>query len=322
MPDRRLQAFHAVAKYRSFTKAADALCMTQPAVTFQIRQLEDHFDTRLFDRANGRIALTPAGMVALEYAERILGLYTDLDAKVKELTGQEVGPLTIGASTTIAEYLLPQIIGEFKSQHPGIVPQLVVANSEAVQARVAERSLDLGFIEGDSHLRTLVTDVCCEDELQIVCAPSHPLARQKTVAVETLIEYPYIIREVGSGTREVIDHYLQKAKLSLDSLHVVMEATSPEAVKGLVATGLGFTIMSRATVEKEVRLGDLVRIPLAPPLIRHLSVVYPKERIHAKVVNEFVRFAKERLAAPGDAAIGPLPERRMRVARSSARNVR
>jgi DNA-binding transcriptional LysR family regulator len=320
MPDRRLQAFYAVAKHRSFTKAADALCMTQPAVTFQIRQLEDHFDTRLFDRANGRITLTPAGTVALEYAERILGLYGDLDAKVKELTGQEVGPLTIGASTTIAEFLLPRIVGEFKSRHPGIVPQLVVANSEAVQARVAERSFDLGFIEGDSHLRTLVSDVCCEDELQVVCAPSHPLAGERALPVETLTEYAYISRELGSGTREVIDHYLQKAGLSLDALHVIMEATSPEALKGLVATGLGFTIMSRATVEKDVRLGDLVRIPLAPPLIRHLSVVYPKERIHAKVVNDFLRFAKERLAAPrkeGD----PFPERATRVAKPGAPSV-
>jgi DNA-binding transcriptional LysR family regulator len=90
------------------------------------------------------------------------------------------------------------------------------------------------------------------------------------------------------------------AGLSLDSLHIVMEATSPEALKGLVTTGLGFTIISRAAVEQEVRLGDLVRIPPAPPLIRHLAVVYPKERIHAKVVNEFVRFAKERLAATRD----------------------
>jgi DNA-binding transcriptional LysR family regulator len=306
MSDRRLQALHAVAKYRSFTKAADALCMTQPAVTFQIRQLEDHFDTRLFDRAGGRIALTPAGTVALDYADRILALYGELDAKMKELTRREVGPLTIGASTTLAEFLLPRIVGEFKSRHPGIVPQLVVANSEAVQARVAERSFDLGFIEGDSYLRTLSTDVCCEDELQVVCAPSHPLAQQKTVAVKTLTEHAYIIREVGSGTREVIDHYLQKAGLSLDSLNVIMEATSPEAVKGLVATGLGFTIISRAAVEKEVRLGDLVRIPLEPPLLRHLSVVYPKERIHAKLVNEFIRFAKERLAS-GSATVESPP---------------
>lgn len=299
MPDRRLQAFHAVAKHRSFTKAADALGMTQPAVTFQIRQLEDYFNIRLFDRASGGITLTPAGSVALEYVERILALSAELDARVKELSGQEVGPLTIGASTTIAEFLLPRILGEFKARHPGVVPQLVVANSEAVQARVAERSLDLGFIEGDSHLPTLITDVCCEDELQVICAPSHRLARRKEVALETLTEHAYISRESGSGTREVIDHYLKKAGLSLDSLQVSMEASSPEALKGLVATGVGFAIMSRAAADKEVRLGDLVRIPLAPPLIRHLSVVYPKERVHSKVVIEFVRFGKERLAASG-----------------------
>ena len=314
MRDRRLQAFRAVAKHRSFTKAADALCMTQPAVTFQIKQLEDHFNARLFDRAGGRITLTPAGLVALGYAERILDLCDELDAKVRELTGCEVGPLTIGASTTIAEFLLPRIVGEFKSRHPGIVPQLVVANSEVVQARVAERSLDLGFIEGDSHLPTLVTDVCCDDELQVVCAPSHPLARQKSVALETLPGFPYVIREQGSGTREVIDHYLQKAGLSVDSLEIIMEATSPEALKGLVATGLGFTIMSSAIVEKEVRLGDLVRIPLAPPLIRHLSVVYPRERIQAKIVKDFVRFAKERLAASRVVSFEGRRERAVRIA--------
>jgi DNA-binding transcriptional LysR family regulator len=314
MRDRRLQAFRAVAKHRSFTKAADALCMTQPAVTFQIKQLEDHFNARLFDRTGGRITLTPAGVVALGYAERILSLCDELDASVKELTGREVGPLTIGASTTIAEFLLPRIVGEFKSLHPGIVPQLVVANSEVIQARVAERSLDLGFIEGDSHLPTLATDVCCEDELQVVCTPSHPLARQKAVAVEMLPAFPYVIREQGSGTREVIDHYLQKAGLSVDSLEIIMEATSPEALKGLVTTGLGFTIMSSATVEKEVRLGDLVRIPLAPPLIRHLSVVYPRERIQAKIVDDFVRFSKERLAASRGASFDLRPQRTVRIA--------
>ena len=296
MPDRRLQAFHAVAKHRSFTKAADALCMTQPAVTFQIRQLEEYFNARLFDRTNGRISLTAAGVVALDYAERILALSAELDTRVKEMGGQETGPLLIGASTTIAEFLLPKILGEFKSRHPGIVPQLTVANSEAVQARVAERSLDLGFIEGDSHLPSLVTDVCCEDELQVVCAPSHALARCTSIPLRSLTEHAFVSREMGSGTREVIDHYLQKGGLSLDSLQVVMEAGSPEALKGLVATGLGFAIMSTAIVDKEVRLGELKRIRLAPPLIRHLSVVYPKERFQSKVVNAFVQFAKVRLA--------------------------
>ena len=297
MADRRLQVFHAVAKHLSFTKAAEALFMTQPAVTFQIRQLEEHFNTRLFDRAHGRIALTAAGTVALEYAERILSLSSELDTRLREMSGQVAGPLLIGASTTIAEFLLPQVLGEFKSRHAAVVPRLFVANSEAVQARVAERSLDLGFIEGDSHLPSLVTDVCCDDELQVVCAPSHPLARLKSATPGALMEHAYISREAGSGTREVIDHYLQKAGVAPDSLQVVMELGSPEALKGLVATGLGFAIMSRATVSKETRLGELASVPLSPRLNRHLSVVYPKERFHSRLVNGFVEFAKERLAA-------------------------
>ena len=296
MADRRLQVFHAVAKHLSFTKAAEAVCMTQPAVTFQVRQLEEHFNTRLFDRTQGRITLTPAGQVAFQYAERILALSAELDSQLREITGKEAGPLLVGASTTIAEYLLPGILGEFKARHPGVVPRLFVANSEAVQERVAARSLDLGFIEGDSHLPSLASDVCCEDELQVVCAPSHALARQEVIAPRALTEHAYVSREVGSGTREVIDNFLVKVGLGPDSLQVVMEASSPEALKGLVATGLGFTIMSRATVAKEVRLGELVPIPLLPRLIRNLSVVYPKERIHSKLVNAFMAFARERLA--------------------------
>jgi DNA-binding transcriptional LysR family regulator len=298
MADRRLQVFHAVAKHLSFTKAAEALFMTQPAVTFQIRQLEEHFDTRLFDRSHGRITLTAAGTLALEYAEQILALSSELDTRLKEISGHVAGPLLIGASMTIAEFLLPQVLGEFKARHPAVLPRLFVANSEAVQARIAERSLDLGFIEGDSHLASLVTDICCTDELQVVCAPSHPLARLREVPAAALAEHAYVSREPGSGTREVIDGYLQKAGVGPDSLQVVMELGSLEALKGLVATGLGYTIMSRATATKETRLGELALVPLKPRLTRNLSVVYPKERFHSRLVNEFVQFAKTRLAAP------------------------
>ena len=127
MADRRLQVFHAVAKHLSFTKAAETLFMTQPAVTFQVKQLEEHLNTRLFDRAQGRIALTPAGQLAFEYAERILGLSEELDRRLKEMGGQASGPLLIGASMTIGEYVLPQLIGKFKARFPAVVPTLLVA---------------------------------------------------------------------------------------------------------------------------------------------------------------------------------------------------
>jgi DNA-binding transcriptional LysR family regulator len=295
--DRRLQVFHAVAKHLSFTKAAEALSMTQPAVTFQIRQLEEHFGTRLFDRMHGHITLTAAGTVAAGYAERILALSTELDTRLKELSGQMAGPLLVGASTTIAEFLLPQILAEFKSRFPAVVPRLFVANSLAVQDRIVERSLDLGFIEGDSHLPSLISEACCQDELKVVCVPSHPLAGQGALGAQSLAPHAYISREPGSGTREVIDRYLERAGVPTNSLQVVMEVSSPEALKRLVAAGMGFTIMSRAAVTKEIRLGILVQIPLAPRLLRHLSVVYPKERVHSRLVNGFVQFARERLAA-------------------------
>ncbi len=296
MADRRLQVFHAVAKHLSFTKAADALFMTQPAVTFQIKQLEEYFNSRLFDRAHGRITLTPAGVMALDYAERILGLSAELEARLKDMSGQVGGSLLIGGSMTIGEYLLPRLIGEFKASFPAVAPMLFVGNSEAVQERVAERTLDLGFIEGDTHLSSLLSEVCCEDELQVVCSPAHPMATEPYALPAALTQHPYISREAGSGTRAVIDRYLQKAGVPPDSLNVVVELGSPEALKGLVATGLGFAIMSRVIVAKELQLGQLVQIPLRPPIIRNFSVVYPKERFHSKLVGSFLQFAKVRLA--------------------------
>jgi len=297
MADRRLQVFHAVAKHLSFTKAAEALFMTQPAVTFQIKQLEEHFNTRLFERGHGRITITPAGQVVMEYAEQILALSAELDTRLKEMTGEVAGLLLIGASTTIAEFLLPKVLGEFKSGYPKVMPRLFVANSETVESRVAARTLDIGFIESPSHLQGVTSDVCCEDELMVVCAPGHALARLKSVDPGQMVQYPYISREPGSGTREVVDRYFQRAGVEPEALDVVMELGSPEALKGLVATGLGFTIMSRATVSNEMRLGQLASVPLAPRLIRNLSVVYSREKFRSRLANTFIEFAKQRLAA-------------------------
>lgn len=305
MADRRLQVFHAVAKHLSFTKAGEALCMTQPAVTFQIRQLEDHFNARLFDRTHGRISLTPAGVVALGYAEKILGLTAELDARLRDLGGQVAGPLLIGASTTIADFLLPQILGEFKAAYPGVVPSLFAGNSEVVQQRLGDRALDVGFIEGGSYLPMLAGERLCSDELQVVCTPRHPLAQRKSVAAGALVEHAYLTREQGSGTREVIDRYLTQAGIEPATLNVVMEASSPEALKGLVAAGMGIAIMSRVSIRKEVRLGLLAGIPLSPPITRQLTAVYPRERIQSGLVGAFVQFARMRLGATaGDEAEG------------------
>ena len=297
MADRRLQVFHAVAKQLSFTKAAEVLFMTQPAVTFQIKQLEEHFNTRLFDRGHGRIALTPAGEVVIGYAERILGLASEMDVRLSELTGEIGGSLMVGASTTIAEFMLPGILGEFKSTYPNVRSRLIVGNSESIENRVLEHTIDIGFIESLSHEPNLECDVCCDDELVVICHPRFPLARHKELTPQKLLDHPYISREPGSGTREFTESYLRSAGISLDQMNVVMELGSPIALNGVVQTGLGFAIASRASVSKEQRLGDIVAIPLKPRLIRTLSMVYPKEKFRSRLVASFVEFASTRLRA-------------------------
>jgi DNA-binding transcriptional LysR family regulator len=295
MADRRLQVFHAVAKQSSFTRAAETLFMTQPAVTFQVKQLEEHFNTRLFDRGHGKISLTAAGEVVLGYTEKILSLSTELDTRISELTGVIQGPLLVGASMTIAESVLPRVLGEFKVAYPGVMARLTVANSETIEQGVAAHSLDIGLIEAPSRLPSLSTEDCCEDELQVVCSPAHPLAKSKSVMPKQLMQHAYISREPGSGTREVTDNYFRQVGLSPDDVYSVMELGSPDAIKGVIETGLGFAIMSKTIVAKEIQLGVLVALPLVPKLTRMLSLVYPREKFRSRLVSSFVEFSKSKL---------------------------
>ena len=302
MADRRLQVFYTVARHLSFTKAAEQLFMTQPAVTFQIKQLEEQFNARLFERSHGKIALTPTGQMVMSYAERILGLSEEMETRVADLTGAMGGPLLLGASLTIAEYILPRILGEFKAQHPQVHAHMTVGNSEMIEMRVADHTLDLGLIETPSHLPGLRTEVCCEDELVVICAPDHKFAKMPSVKPQELIGEPYISRETGSGTREFADQYLRRCKVMPEDLNIVMELGSLEAIKGVVETGLGISIVSRATATKERKLGSLATVPLEPRLIRTLSFVHAKEKFRSRLLATFVEFATSRMKALSGAA--------------------
>lgn len=312
MADRRLQVFYTVAKQLSFTKAAEMLYMTQPAVTFQVKQLEEHFNTRLFERSHGRISLTPAGELVMGYADRILSLSSEMDARVGEMTGQVTGPLMIGASTTIAEYQLPKILGEFKGRFPQVQARLTVANSETIEGKVADHTLDVGLIESPSHNPNLSNHVCCDDELVMICAPSHPLAANHTATPKQLAEQPYVSREQGSGTREVIDTYFRNNGINPDDLHIEMELGSREAIKGAVEAGLGIAILSASTIIKEIKLGDLVAVRLDPPLFRQLSMVYAPEKFRSKLLDAFLGFVESKFQ---QCNIETSPKRLMRAGR-------
>ncbi|ROR29815.1 selenium metabolism-associated LysR family transcriptional regulator [Inmirania thermothiophila] len=293
MADRRLQVFHTVARLLSFTKAAEALHMTQPAVTFQIRQLEEQFNTRLFDRTHNRISLTEAGRAVYRYADQIFVLYREMENAVREITGEIAGSLAIGASTTIAEYMLPALLGDFKHHHPDVHIQLKVSNTEGIVSMVEQNTVDLGVVEGPVGNRNLAVEICRMDQLVAIVPPHHPLAGEASVTPARLLEYPYVDREEGSGTREVVEQYLREQGIDPSGVRAVLELGNPEAIKGAVEAGMGVAIISRATLQKELALGTLAAIPLDPPIERPFSFVHQKQKFRHRTIEELLEFARQ-----------------------------
>jgi DNA-binding transcriptional LysR family regulator len=266
--------------------------MTQPAVTFQVRQLEEYFNTRLFDRTHNRIGLTEAGLKVYEYAERIFGLYAEMEAAVRDLTGEMGGAVTIGASTTIAEYMLPSLLGDFRAEHPDVRIHLRVSNTDGVVSMVESNVIDLGVVEAPVSNRNLWVQVCRMDQLVVILPPGHPLSTRQRVRISDLVNYPFICREEGSGTRGVINEYVARQGAGEVELDVGIELGSPEAIKGAVEAGMGISVVSRSTIDKELRLATLVAVPLDPPMERPFSFVRQRQKFRQRAVEELLTFAQ------------------------------
>ncbi len=292
MADRRLQVFQTVARLLSFTKAAEELHMTQPAVTFQVRQLEEQYNTRLFDRTHNRISLTDAGRKVYESAIHIFELYAEMDNAVRELTGDVGGVLILGASSTIAEYMLPVLLGDFKKKYPEVSIRLKVSNSDGIVSQVENNTIDLGVVEAPVNNKNLVVEQCRTDELVLIVPPGHELAMRDKVSPKELIDYPFICREEGSGTREVMLDSMSADGGSAGDLNIVMELGSLEAIKGAVEAGMGISVLSSATVVKELKLGTLIAIKLDPPARRPFSFVHQKQKFRVRAMDELLSFAR------------------------------
>ena len=294
MPDRRLQVFLATARQLSFTKAAEALQMTQPAVTFQIRQLEEEFNTRLFDRAHSSISLTEAGKCVYRYAGEIFELYTEMENAVREHIG-DMGVIMVGASTTIGDYRLPLLLGDFKREFTNVVVQLRVSNTDDVVSMVEDNVIDLGVVEGPVNNANLVMETCCTDQMVVLMPPDHELARQAAVNSEDILSYPFVIREEGSGGRRFLLEYLHAMGLDPSDLDVVIELSSSEAVKTAVEGGIGIAVLSASAVRKELRLGTLAAVPLEPTLERPFYVVHRSHKFRVPAIDELIRFISAHL---------------------------
>ncbi len=262
MFDFRLKVFHTVAKRLNFTKAADELFITQPAVSKHIQEIESHFKVRLFERNGSKIRLTKAGGVLLHYTNQIFGLYTSLEFELNSLTESQKGQLRIGASTTIAQYVLPPLLADFHKRYEDIRISLTISNTEQIEQALKNKDIDFGIVEGQAQNSLFKYSGFVCDEIVLVAATDNPLARKTEIMANQLSEIPLLLREPGSGTLEVIAHALKPFNMKISDLQCEMQLGSTESIKSYLLHSGCMAFLSVYSIFKELKNNELTIIEI------------------------------------------------------------
>jgi DNA-binding transcriptional LysR family regulator len=288
----RLVVFRAVAERLSFRKAGEDLYLTQPAVSLQIKALEEDLGVQLFDRTGRQIALTPAGTLLLNFAQQVHVLLDHAERQIAALNGEHAGELALGASTTVAQYVLPRLLAEFRRESPRVHITLISGNTEQIVSAVEEQRIALGLIEGPAHSRDVATEALLEDELVLIASTAHEWAERASIACSEITSVPLLMRERGSGTRQVIEMALERRGIKPNVLQIVMELDSTEAIKSAVEAGLGVGFVSRWAIAQDLRLGSAFKIVEIEGLRirRNFSLTSAKGPAPQSLVQEFRRF--------------------------------
>ncbi|KIA88766.1 LysR family transcriptional regulator [Kaistella jeonii] len=256
MFDYRLKVFYTVANRLSFTKAANELNISQPAVTKHIKEIENQLNTKLFDRKGTTIQLTESGKILFIYAEKSRQLFRDFEFAISQLNKQEKGKLKIGASTTIAQYILPEILAKFNSYYNDINIELVTHNSEDISTLLKTGKIDLGIVEGESKSSYFDYEIFKPDEIVLVCKATHPLVN-KNFKLKDLENIDLIVREQGSGTQEFIQNQLKKNGVDLKLLKIIMQLGSSESIKNYLLYSDAMAFLSINTILQELKNNQL-----------------------------------------------------------------
>ena len=256
----RLVVFRSVALHLSFRKASEELFLTQPAISAQIKALEEELGVQLFDRSRGSVQLTEAGTELLGYAHRFRALSAEAEASLLALKGELSGELVVAASTTIAQYVLPRRLGHFCRANPRVDIHISSANTEAVVASLLDRRVQIGLLEGPPRSRDVHVEPFLADELLLIVPRGHPWAEQGSVCASDLCSAPLVLRERGSGTRRVVELALARQGVRMDQLRISLELDSTEATKSAVEAGLGAGFVSRWALAQDTRSGHSFQI--------------------------------------------------------------
>lgn len=284
---RQLKVFEAVARHQSYTRASRALFLTQPAVSMQVKQLENQLGIALFEQVGKRIHLTSAGSEVLGYAKAINQQLDELESVLTGLKGLRGGKLKISVATT-ANYVAPTLVGAFSRRHPEVAVSYDVTNREALLRQLSDNTVDLVIMGQPPEGRDLEAGAFLENPLVVVAAPNHPLAGKKRISVDALQDETFLVRESGSGTRSAMERFFKEHKLRLNT---GMEVGSNEAIKQSVQAGMGLSILSKDTVELELALGRLAVLNVAHfPIQRHWYVVHRRGKRLSAAASEFKNF--------------------------------
>ena len=281
---RQLLTFRTVVDKGSFSHAAEDLGVSQPAVSFQIRALEERIGQRLLDRSGRRVTLTDAGRVVDTHARRLLALEEEMLRDVAGLSDHLSGPLLLGSSTGPGELLLPHLLGGFKRDNPEVEVSLVVQDTQTVCDRVLDDEIELGVVGAARPHRGLVFEPFVRDELVVICPPGHALAKRKRIALADLAAQPIILQQRGSGVRAVLESAFRAAGIRMRDLDITLELGLQQSVRVAVLDGLGITVISRLAVEVEGAV-----------LARDFSLVRHAGRTPSRVSEGFVAYAAEHL---------------------------
>lgn len=301
-----LRTFHAVALHGSFSRAARSLGISQPAVTQQVRRLEQSVGLRLFDRRGRRVSMTDAGRLLDTYARRILHLLDAARDAMDALAGVQTGHLVIGASRTAGAYYIAGLLDRFKRRFPMVRVSLSVGNSEAMLARVLEFDLHAAMIAGPCDHPQVVSVPLVSDPMLVVLPPGHRLSGQPAIGIPDLHRCPLITREPGSTTRRIIEQAFRAHRLEMVA---AMELESNEAIKSAIEDGIGVGIMAHAAVAQELEAGRLVGRPLRTPLHLHFVLIYHRDRTRSPAVAALLDLVPEYLARTSGARGASSPRR-------------
>jgi DNA-binding transcriptional LysR family regulator len=290
----QLRTFLEIVRLKSFSKAAQAVFRTQPAISAQVRQLEQELNTSLFERLGTRIALTPAGRIFADYAEQILELRKRAQETIQELEHTPRGELGVAANEATCIYVLPGVFARYKTLFPNVQIHVERSYSARIVETVVDNMADFGITQlpvGDKRLQVVRIHA---DEIQLLAPASHPLASRKSVAARDLVGHPLILPKVGA-TRSRLNEWLELVE---DDIQISMELDSTEMVKHFVLAGLGVSFMARLHCEAEIAAGTLACVPLAPePMMRQLGLVYRKDKALSKAALAFIQMVLEHAGA-------------------------